>query len=77
MQQQKYQEDVNFWHNEIVNGFVQNSKLIQISQNLEMHRERYKFLSIRYDEERDNEFNEANFDFKNGDLNEEQLKVKM
>ena len=29
-----------------------------------MHRERYKFLSIRYDEERDTEFNEANYDFK-------------
>lgn len=42
-----------------------------------MHRERYKFLSIRYDEERDNEFNEANFDFKNGDIDQEQLKVKM
>ena len=42
-----------------------------------MHRERYKFLSIRYDEERDNEFNEVNFDFKNGDINEEQIKIKM
>lgn len=42
-----------------------------------MHQERYRFLQKRYDEERDNEFDEANYDFKNGDIGEEQLKTKM
>jgi len=44
---------------------------------LPKHLERFKFLQHQYDEERDNNFDEANFDFKNNYINEEKLKERM
>lgn len=41
--------------------------------NIDQHKERYKFLSIKYDEERDGEFTELQYDYKKGDLSQEQL----
>tara|TARA_B110000285_G_C14938909_1_gene521010 strand:+ start:521 stop:664 length:144 start_codon:yes stop_codon:yes gene_type:complete len=45
--------------------------------NIDKHKERFKFLSIKYDEERDSELTELQYDYKKGDLSQEQLNIQI
>ena len=39
-------------------NYLGASKLVSIVNDINSHTDRYKYLSIKYDEERENEYNE-------------------
>ena len=61
-------EKLYFWSNNNIMNYLNASKLVQIVTNINNHKDRFKYLSIKYDEERDNEFTELQYEFNKGDL---------
>lgn len=48
-----YSEKLHFWCNDNIVNYINVSKLVQIVNQIDQHKERFKFLAIKYDEERD------------------------